>query len=632
MLSYTNLPRPEAAARAESRQVHIYEREPFMTFATMPPNALKHAKVFGDPQLHTDGELLSLAFATDGTLYSVEEPGVVRHWDPANGTQLDWQTLSDLETLWRFSNDCRVLASASNDLSIWDPTSGNLLTAISQPSWVTAIAFHGDPAFVATGHDDGVVRLWDVAGHQLMRAFAGHTKPISALAFSADGKRLASAGEDKIIVVWDAESGAEIAKLAGHTDRIPALAWHPSGDLLVSAGWDTTARIWDIRKKEPVLLLNAHATQVTAVAFSKDGKWLASADSAPEVHLWDFEQRKERHRCKGPKTEIHQLAFSPDGKLLACNGENLIHLWSTETGLSEAGSDSPQATRTTIAVGSDGPRLVSNGGGGRVRVWNALTGKSELQLENKGTVHGLAWSPNARWIAGAAGSHVRLWDAKTGAARIDLDGSEEPFTTLAFAPDSSLLATASNVGLAVWVWRVEDGEPILLIPDALDGCTVESLAFHPQGRLLAAAGIDWMATSGSDGAICLWDIVDRCEVALFPGGATCIAYHPGGRYLASASVEQTICLWDTEEKEIVAELSGHEGAVTALAYNHDGSLLASGGEDRLLRLWNDEGDELVLVELDCQVRSLAFSPDGKHLYTANGNTTCYQFEVAKLLK
>ena len=37
------------------------------------------------------------------------------------------------------------------------------------------------------------------------------------------------------------------------------------------------------------------------------------------------------------------------------------------------------------------------------------------------------------------------------------------------------------------------------------------------------------------------------------------------------------------------------------------------------------------MELDCQIRSLAFSRDGKYLYTANGNTTCYQFEVAKLL-
>src|SRR5439155_5940736 len=59
--------------------------------AAAPVAPLSDPVVFGDPQLHTDGDLAGLAFAPDGTLWSVEEPGVVRHWNVWTGHQLGHQ-------------------------------------------------------------------------------------------------------------------------------------------------------------------------------------------------------------------------------------------------------------------------------------------------------------------------------------------------------------------------------------------------------------------------------------------------------------------------------------------------------------------------------------------------------------
>ncbi len=142
-----------------------------MTSTITAPHAVPDALVFGDPQLHTDGDLLALAFAPDGSLWSIEDPGVVRHWN-SSGQELSWHSPSDLEDLWCISNDARVLASASNDLSVWDASSGNLLSALPQAVWVTALAFAPDPAFLATGHDDGIVRYWDASTHQLVPSSA----------------------------------------------------------------------------------------------------------------------------------------------------------------------------------------------------------------------------------------------------------------------------------------------------------------------------------------------------------------------------------------------------------------------------------------------------------------------------
>lgn len=602
-----------------------------MASTTAPADALATAHIFGDPHLHTDGDLLAITFAPDGSLWSVEDPGVLRHWNPTTGQQLAWHSLSDLEMLWAFSHDARVLASASDDLSFWDTSSGLVLTTVPQPSWITALAFHPDPAFVATGHDDGVVRYWDAAGHHLVREFRLHKRPISAVAFSPDGDRLAAAAEDKSIALWNVADGKLLGTVTGHSDRIPALAWHPSGDYLVSAGWDTTARVWNARTCEAVVLLNTHAAQVTALAFSPDGSLLASGDSAFQVHLWDFASRKTRRILKGPQADIRSLTFSPDGKRLASSGDRLIHIWEPHSGQALAGTGTRQVCPPTLAISPDGARLATNGSGLTPRVWSIAKRQQVAQLEESEAVHGLAYSPNGKWLGGAAEEYVRLWDAATGKPAAALEGSEETLTCLAFSPDSTIVAGASGNGLAVWLWRIADGEPILLIPDALDGCTVSSLAFHPQGRLLAAGGIDWLATGGSDGAVSVWDIVERAEIATLLGGSTCIAFHPSGKRLASATLQQSVLIWDIQTQDVLAEVTGHDSPIHAVAYSPDGTLLASGSDDRTVRLWNEEGEELGLLELDSQVKALAFSPDGRFLYTANGNTTCSQFEVKRLL-
>lgn len=593
--------------------------------------------VYGDPHFHTEGDVIALTFGRDGTLWSVEEPGVVRHWHAGTGQQLACQILSDLETLWNFNPDGRFLASASDDVSLWDPEDGRLLTVVPQPCWVTALAFHKDTRVLATGHDDGTVRLWDCTGPKLLHEFHPHKLPVSALAISPNGTRLASAAEDCLIALWDLQTGQLVGGLEGHTDRIPALAWHPEGQELVSAGWDTTARVWDTVNLRPVILLNAHAAQVQALAFSPDGALLACADSARDIHVWNYPLRKTHHVLKEPDLEVRHLAFSPDGQRLACGGAgNVVHLWDPVRGQPLSSSAVPGATEISLSVSPDGRSLVTNNGGSRVRVWDVASRQPRLDLSSAELVHAVAWSPDNRWIAGGTQRSVLLWEADTGRLRFQMTDAEEPATVLAFSPDGKRLASAWSSGLQVWLWDPNLGEPVLLIPDALDGCTVEGLAFVPGGgtsaRRLAVAGIDWLATSGSSGAVSIWDLQDRCEVATFLGGSTAVACHPNGRWLAAASLEQAIFIWDLQTQALVTELTGHEGPIHGLAFCPDGTWLVSGGDDWTLRLWEvARWNERSVLEMDGQIKGICFAPDGQALFTAHGNTTCQRLVLTDLL-
>ncbi len=619
--------------------------------ATPPPSTLAPhrlaggvIRVFGDLRFHADAEILALAFAADGSVWSVEEQGILRCWDAATGQQRDWRFLSELETLWAFNSTAQVLASASDDLVLWDVASGQQLLALEQPSWVTALSFLKDTFLLATGHDDGLVCLWDTDEQGLVREFWGNHEAISALAFSPDGSRLAIASEDRSVSIYDVARGRLQGTLKGHTDRIQALAWHPQGQRLVSAGWDTTARVWDPHRFEPIILLNSHASQVTALAFSPDGELLVSADSDALLHVWEFGSNRVRHFLEGHRDTIACLAFRADGQaLVSGGGDRVIHLWDVRQGKASLGrSDFAPGVDlsgwrrnwTALAVHPEATQVASSHGPG-LEVWDPTSADALFQVQTEAHLHSVTYSPDGCWIAGGGSdARVRLWAVEDGQLHNILEAEvlTEPVTALSFAPDSARLASAGATGTAIWIWDVASGEPMLLIPDALDGCTVESLAFHPQGRFLAAGGIDWLATGGSDGAVSVWDLEERCEIATFGGGSTALTFHPAGRWLASASLTRTVCVWDLEAQHLAMELIGHEDTVTCVAYSPDGRWLASGSDDRTVRLWDaDTGLPVSFTDLNTQVKGLCFSPDGRYLFTGNGNTTCYQLEVQRLL-
>jgi len=590
-------------------------------------------RTYGEPLFHTESEVLALRYAPDDTLWTIEEAGILRHWAP-DGRLLEREYLSDIEDVWTFNRDASLLVSGTNEIALWDTANTTELGRAPAESWVTSFAFSPDGKLLASGHDDGRISLWALPSLKPAGEVEGHDDAISALTFSADGLQLTSAGDDHLIRVWDIRSKNRVREWRGNSDRVPSLAWHPSGSFLVSAGWDTAARVWEPGTDDPSMLLNAHSDQVNTVAFTPDGKLLACADSDFIIHVWEDPRRaKQTFVLNGHTDEIRALAFNANGTRLASAGaDRVVHIWDMSTGKLVAGPN-PSA-RNTIAVA--GSTLFSTGGS-LLQAWNVGSGDRAWPTNNSEPVYFVAVTPNGKRLATTGPTlEAKIWDVASNKVIQTLSHTRGPIGSPAFSADGQLLATASVTDGLLWIWKLGVAEATLVIPEAADNCTLEAVAFHPNGKYVAVGGLDWLATSGAEGALCVWDLEARDKLLTLDAGVTAIAFDAKGRYLAAGTFSeqgQSVVVWDFENQEKVFDLPGHHDRINAVAFSPDGSWLVSGGDDSTIRVWNALTGRLVVArQFDAAVQSLAFSEDGKYLVTGNGNTTSYRLELKKMME
>jgi WD40 repeat protein len=378
----------------------------------------------------------------------------------------------------------------------------------------------------------------------------------------------------------------------------------------------------------------------------------------------------------------HCLAFSPDGKTLATAEVGLIRFWDAATGR-QVSQIAPRFHEEFCGAGflafsPDGHRLAALGRGHEVGVWNVRTGERLfcVELHTEGCValpsnERLAFTPDGRMLWAGSNDVAFALDAATGKvmASVKHAGKDTEITAaLAFSPDGNTFAAAPYQGKrVVELWSQAGGKPLLTleVPEEDDGVRclafshdgrllaagtgngttrvwhartgkeayrlkgpevwIESVAFAPDGRALAAVGdVNAKSEDSEDRIIRVWDLTEPAKVGrAYPApGFSRVTFSPDGKTLAGICFETCARLIDRATGQDLNNLAGHVGAIFAVAYAPDGKLVASAGKDHSIRLWDaSTGKQLRVIEDHSDaVHTIAFSPDGRWLVSASGAT------------
>lgn len=368
----------------------------------------------------------------------------------------------------------------------------------------------------------------------------------------------------------------------------------------LDSGYQTEAPVTAVRagiqyswmKNRTDLRLAGHSKDISCLAFSPDGRLIASASEDGKVMFWSVVDGRAGGRLQksgppGGKLGAQSVAFSPDSKRIVSIAGHGSGTWDIATCTILHSFVSPQDYRYTFAAAlSPDGKLLASSLGAEIRLWDAITGKLFLTLEaHADPVLAAVFSPNGKFIASGSYDYtVRLWDTVKGRLLHTLKDHTASVWDIVFSPDGTLLASVSGDNI-VRLWDTATGAALYVFENQYCGRR-GSIAFSFDGKTFASI-------SGDNGMVVLRDTMTGSVRHTLAGGRNCevhtIAFSPNGRLLALASYHRITIVDPVSGKSLSTfgdSRSGFEwGFKVQMRFSPDSKVIAWAGRNHQISLW-----------------------------------------------
>lgn len=566
-----------------------------------------------------DRVIFAADFTADGArLLSATGNGQIALFDTATWRKLyEIDTGISVRTLALSAAAGRMaLGSATGDIHIRDLWTGIACDEFGKNSGdpdrreVRRLAYSPDGAFLAAAFANHTAQIFDANGDVLVRIPADRYPP-AGLAFSQDGAMLFMGRAGERIIAFDVATGVETMNFINPGSTVWSLAVHDARNLLAAGCSEGQILLWHTRTGALLGTLREHSGLVAALQFSRSGDRLFSADTGGQLRAWNIGDVQTFDRMyRGNVTRVIALALADDGTAIATAAtDGQLKRWPADlrpdTPTIRGRSSRPGAT----AVLPDGRHVVTHGAGRALDIWDIdrLVPVASLADAYSPARHVLP-SPDGRWLVSCASTQAGVWDLQSRERVGRLTGDELSYATLAFSPDSRLLAIGDSDGF-LSVYEFTTRTRLLRFQAHERG--FKALTFSPDGRVIA---------SGGRGRLRIWSASDGTRLAdlsTSAGDVMWVAFRPDGAEFAVGAGDQ-VRVHDAASYRLIRSIPGHNGLCICGCYSPDGTRLVTGGADRNLRIWDVlTGDEVLTLAGDAVVGNVAFSPDGRRIISSS---------------
>ncbi|KAJ4856100.1 utp13 specific WD40 associated domain-containing protein [Trichoderma breve] len=487
---------------------------------------------------------------------------------------------------------------------------------------------------LASGSQDGKVRIWDLNKRSCIANLDSHVSDVQAIDYSPAQHALVTASRDKTLIWWDTKSW-KIRKVVPCLELVETAGFIDDGNLTFSAGANGCLRIWDTDKgseltpkqsaksEEEGIIAGIYRPELPFILLVQVDHTLALYELSSKATTTTITIPEPFRRISGTHDEIIDMAYLlPDNSLLALatNSEDIRLVSVAESENDVALLRGHEDIVIALDVDWSGHWVATGAKDNTAKLWRIDPASSTHVCWATFSGHaeslGAVALPKTVPVEGSQDQTIKKWEiSKTPQQQGQKTNARSVFTRKAHDKDinainvhhaGQLFASASQ-DKTVKVWSVEEGEVQGILRGHKRG--VWTVQFSPaqmpalQGEDGPVTGKGVILTGSGDKSIKLWNLSDYTCIRTFEGHSNSILkvawlsmtsrseQAKGLVQFASAGGDGLVKIWNANSGETECTLDNHEDRVWALAVHPKTNAVVSGSGDSTVTFWKDTTSE-----------------------------------------
>ena len=419
-----------------------------------------------------------------------------------------------------------------------------------------------------------------------------HESSVIDLALSPDGTIIATGGNDGLIRLWKLNDGKPVHLPLEQGTAIASLSFSPDSKELLALSVDGSCKLWQWQTGEQ----RSVGQGLSVVRFSLDGASIITVGRPGGLVAFRRSDLERTTSMMPNNGAVSEIAITPDGLYaLVPSQDGFVRLWEMAKGTLKVPPMKQGSTATTVAIHPEGKLAASGGEDGRVWLWNLATGELALPVhwQQDGGITQVRFSPDGNWLATASeDKQCIVWDVVTGKQYSPRMKHGSKVTKIEFSQDGRWLGTLSEDNFAR-IWDIRSGRQVIS-PLRSNG-TPQAIRFTPNGRGVLITGQDrllrhWILPIEAD---------DELDIAAYKKAAqpyfntdSRLQLSRDGKLAANYGGDQPVRIRDALTREPVVPALKTGGPTSAAAFSRDSQWLATGGFEGVMQVWSTKTGEV----------------------------------------